>query len=158
MRVGTREEGRRGVRETGQEPGAIPSHGPENLGPLIGASGEVDGAMIDRLWTASPSQNGEFGERLRRLRESRRLSVRRLARLVAVSPSYLSRIERNQCEYPGARDGERGEERKRQPGNHPSRSTTQGPDQQALEEKLADNLRRCGAERKPDRNFTTSAR
>lgn len=91
------------MRETGQEPGAIPSHGPENLGPLIGASGDVDGAMIDRLWTASPSQNGEFGERLRRLRESRRLSVRRLARLVAVSPSYLSRIERNHVPPPSER-------------------------------------------------------
>lgn len=91
------------MRETGHEAGAIPPPGPENVGPLITAAGDVDGAMIDRLWTASPSQSGEFGERLRRLREARRLSVRRLARLVAVSPSYLSRIERNHVPPPSER-------------------------------------------------------
>ena len=50
-----------------------------------------------------PSSNGEFGDRLRRLRETRRLSVRRLARLVSVSPSYLSRIERNHVPPPSER-------------------------------------------------------
>ena len=47
--------------------------------------------------------NTQFGDRLRRLRESQRLSVRRLARLVAVSPSYLSRIERSHVPPPSER-------------------------------------------------------
>ncbi len=47
--------------------------------------------------------NGEFGGRLRHLREARRLSVRRLARLVAISPSYLSRIERSHVPPPSER-------------------------------------------------------
>ncbi len=45
----------------------------------------------------------DFGEQLRRVREARRLSVRRLARLVAVSPSYLSRIERSHVPPPSDR-------------------------------------------------------
>ncbi|HET9794455.1 MAG TPA: helix-turn-helix transcriptional regulator [Thermoanaerobaculia bacterium] len=71
---------------------------------MIIASGDGSPAMVETpSWPAPPASNGEFGERLRRLRESRRLSVRRLARLVAVSPSYLSRIERNHVPPPSER-------------------------------------------------------
>jgi transcriptional regulator with XRE-family HTH domain len=91
------------VRETAEEHGAVPTHGPTDVGSLIVGNGDVDDAMIDKLWPASPAVSGEFGERLRRLREARRLSVRRLARLVAVSPSYLSRIERNHVPPPSER-------------------------------------------------------
>jgi len=64
-----------------------------------------DAAVVDASsWPAAPlPMNGEFGDRLRRLREARRLSVRRLARLVAVSPSYLSRIERSHVPPPSER-------------------------------------------------------
>jgi transcriptional regulator with XRE-family HTH domain len=44
--------------------------------------------------------NDDFGRRLRGLRESRRLSLRGLARLVAISPSCLSRIERGRMPPP----------------------------------------------------------
>ncbi|HET7451449.1 MAG TPA: helix-turn-helix transcriptional regulator [Thermoanaerobaculia bacterium] len=42
----------------------------------------------------------DFGRRLRGLRESRRLSLRGLARLAAISPSCLSRIERGRLPPP----------------------------------------------------------
>ncbi len=42
----------------------------------------------------------EFGERLRGLRRSRRMSLRRLAPLVSISASCLSRIERGRLPPP----------------------------------------------------------
>lgn len=60
-------------------------------------------AVAEMTSWVPPSPNGEFGDRLRRLRETRRLSVRRLARLVSVSPSYLSRIERSHVPPPSER-------------------------------------------------------
>jgi transcriptional regulator with XRE-family HTH domain len=71
---------------------------------LRSANGEVGAVTVETpSWPEPPLPSGEFGGRLRRLRESRRLSVRRLARLVAVSPSYLSRIERNHVPPPSER-------------------------------------------------------
>jgi transcriptional regulator with XRE-family HTH domain len=68
----------------------------------VKTAGDDDGVAVAEMtaWGPPPSPNGEFGERLRRLREARRLSVRRLARLVSVSPSYLSRIERSHVPPP----------------------------------------------------------
>lgn len=43
-----------------------------------------------------------FGHAIRRRRESRRLGLRALARATSLSPSYLSRIERNRVPPPTA--------------------------------------------------------
>lgn len=41
-----------------------------------------------------------FGKMLRTVREQRRLSVRKLARLIGISPTYLSKIERGELPPP----------------------------------------------------------
>ena len=74
------------------------------FGPLKTAGDEPGVAVAEMTpWGPPEAANGEFGDRLRRLREARRLSLRRLARLVAVSPSYLSRIERSHVPPPSER-------------------------------------------------------
>jgi len=45
----------------------------------------------------------EFAARIRDLRRKRRVTLRHLARLVGVSPSYLSRVERSHVPPPGPR-------------------------------------------------------
>ena len=64
---------------------------------------EAAAVVVESPPLPAVTASGEFGDRLRRLRAARRLSVRRLARLVAVSPSYLSRIERGHVPPPSER-------------------------------------------------------
>ena len=50
-----------------------------------------------------------------------------------------SRIERHKRQYFGTREREAGEERERYRGHHKSRRATEGPDEQAFEQQLADD-------------------
>lgn len=43
-----------------------------------------------------------FGEELRKLREQKGLSLRRLAMLCDVTPSYMSKVERDDCSIPSS--------------------------------------------------------
>ncbi len=47
-------------------------------------------------------KNMEFGTFMRREREDRGIGLREMARRVGVSPTYLSRVERNQFTPPNA--------------------------------------------------------
>jgi transcriptional regulator with XRE-family HTH domain len=49
---------------------------------------------------SSRVEGKHFGKMLRAIREQRRLSVRKLARVIGISPTYLSKIERGELPPP----------------------------------------------------------
>jgi transcriptional regulator with XRE-family HTH domain len=48
----------------------------------------------------SDKNEKSFGQRVRELRQEKRISLRKFAVMVGLSPAYLSRIERDDCKPP----------------------------------------------------------
>jgi transcriptional regulator with XRE-family HTH domain len=54
-------------------------------------------------WGVKMESNQTFGEYLKQLRKKKGLTIKKLAELAGLSPSYLSRIERGERNIPNAR-------------------------------------------------------
>jgi len=61
------------------------------------------GSLLDVSGGSRRIVMNEFAARIRDLRRKRRVTLRHLARLVGLSPSYLSRVERSLMPPPGHR-------------------------------------------------------